>query len=199
MELVDTDAYDLTASALWLAESQLYLDSQVRYAFFDSTTRLAGGQEVDTDGDGYAASIEIGKFYRLNNGLNIVPQAQLIYSSVDVDDLNDVTGGTTGTVSDGTTLRARLGVRVERDFGDTGALFGRFDYYRAFDNETGVSFGGDTVITERGKNNLELTLGGHLEIATQTTLFGEVSAQSGFDGSSDDYGFAGQIGFELRF
>ncbi|WP_120631964.1 autotransporter outer membrane beta-barrel domain-containing protein [Ruegeria sp. EL01] len=196
---IDTDAYDLTASALWLADSQLYLDGQIRYAFFDSTTRLAGGQEVDTDGDGYAVSIEVGKFYQLNNGLNIVPQAQLIYSSVDADDLNDVTGSAVGTVSDGETLRARLGLRVERDFGEIGALFGQFDYTRAFDNETGVSFGNDTITTKRGKNNLELTLGGHLEIATQTMLFGQVSAQSGFDGSSDDHGFAGQIGLEFRF
>ncbi|MES0828553.1 autotransporter outer membrane beta-barrel domain-containing protein, partial [Ruegeria sp. SCP11] len=34
---IDTDAYDVTLSALWLADSQLYLDGQLRYAFFDST------------------------------------------------------------------------------------------------------------------------------------------------------------------
>ncbi len=195
---IDTDAYDVTLSALWLADSQLYLDGQVRYAFFDSTTRLAGGQEVDTDGDGYAASIEIGKFFRMNNGLNIIPQAQLLYSSVDADDLNDVSSGVAGTVSDGDTLSARIGLRAEREFG-TGVFFGQFDYYHAFDDETGVSFGNNTILTERGRNNLALTLGGHMDIAANTILFGEVSAQSGFGSSSDDYGVAGQLGFEFRF
>ncbi|WP_170766513.1 autotransporter outer membrane beta-barrel domain-containing protein [Ruegeria lacuscaerulensis] len=195
---IDTDAYDVTLSALWLADSQLYLDGQVRYAFFDSTTRLAGGQEVDTDGDGYAASIEVGKVFALNNGLNLIPQAQLLYSSVDADDLNDVSSGAAGTVSDGDTLSARIGLRAEREFG-TSVLFGQFDYYHAFDDETSVSFGNDTVLTERGRNNLALTLGGHVDITTSTTLFGEVSAQTGFGSGSDDHGVAGQLGFEFRF
>ena len=195
---IDTDAYDVTLSALWLADSQLYLDGQLRYAFFDSTTRLAGGQEVDTDGDGYAASIEVGKVYALNNGLNLIPQAQLLYSSVDADDLNDVSSGVAGTVSDGDTLSARLGLRAEHEFG-TSVLFGQFDYYHAFDDETSVSFGTDTVLTERGRNNLALTLGGHVDITSNTTLFGEVSAQTGFGSSSDDYGVAGQLGFEFLF
>ncbi|MES0828466.1 autotransporter outer membrane beta-barrel domain-containing protein [Ruegeria sp. SCP11] len=195
---IDTDAYDVTLSALWLADSQLYLDGQVRYAIFDSTTRAAGGQESDTDGDGYAASIEVGKVFALNNGLNLIPQAQLLYSNVDSDDLNDVSTGTAGTVSDGDTLSARIGLRAEREFG-TGVFFGQFDYYHAFDDETSVSFGNDTVLTERGRNNLELTLGGHMGISANTTLFGELSAQSGFGSSSDDYGVAGQLGFEFRF
>ncbi|MES0828536.1 autotransporter domain-containing protein, partial [Ruegeria sp. SCP11] len=195
---IDTDAYDVTLSALWLADSQLYLDGQLRYAFFDSTTRLAGGQEVDTDGDGYAASIEVGKVLALNNGLNLIPQAQLLYSSVDADDLNDVSSGATGTVSDGDTLSARIGLRAEREFA-TSVLFGQVDYYHAFDDETSVSFGNDTVLTERGRNNLALTLGGHMDITANTTLFGEVSAQSGFGSSSDDYGVAGQLGFEFLF
>ncbi|KIC41126.1 hypothetical protein RA27_10855 [Ruegeria sp. ANG-R] len=52
---VDTDACDVTLSTLWLADSQLYLNGHVRYAFFDNTTRFARGREVDTDGDGYVA------------------------------------------------------------------------------------------------------------------------------------------------
>ncbi|MES0884332.1 beta strand repeat-containing protein [Roseibium sp. SCP14] len=195
---IDTDAYDVTLSGLWLADNQLYLDGQVRYAIFDSTTRAAGGQEVDTDGDGYATSIEVGKVFALNNGLNLIPQAQLLYSKVDSDDLNDVSSGATGTVSDGDTLSTRLGLRAEREFG-TSVLFGQVDYYHAFDDETSVSFGSDTVLTERGRNNVELTLGGLMDITANTMLFGEMSAQTGFGSSSDDYGVAGQLGFEFRF
>ncbi len=66
-------------------------------------------------------------------------------------------------------------------------------------DETSVSFGGNTVLTERGKNNIALTLGGNMEIATNTALFGEVSAESGSGSSSDDYGVSGQIGSEFRF
>ena len=38
-----------------------------------------------------------------------------------------------------------------------------------------------------------------MDVATNTALFGEVSAQNGLGGSADDYGVSGQIGFEFRF
>ena len=96
---IDTEAYDLTLSALWIADNQLYLDSQLRYAFFDSTTQLNGGQEVSSDADGFAASIEVGKIYTVSNDLSLIPQAQLLYSSIDAGSLVDPSGRGNGGFS----------------------------------------------------------------------------------------------------
>ncbi|WP_170764561.1 autotransporter outer membrane beta-barrel domain-containing protein [Ruegeria lacuscaerulensis] len=142
---------------------------------------------------------EIGKIFTLENGLNLIPQAQLIYSDVDADDLTDVTEGAAGTVSDGNSLGARLGLRAEHELGGSCVFYGQLDYYHTLDNETGVTFGNDTVLTERGRNNVAVTLGGHTSLSERTTLFGEVAAHRGFGGGSEDHGYAGQIGFEFRF
>jgi outer membrane autotransporter protein len=197
---ISTDAYDVTLSALWVADSLLYVDGQMRYGDFDSTTRPNGGQSVDTDSDGYGLSIEVGKPYGLGNGLTLVPQAQLMYSDIDADNVADLAGGDqTGSLEDGDTLTARLGLRAEHTLSGNAVLFGQVDYYHAFDNETAVAFGQNTVLTERGKNSAGLTLGGNVALSDSTTLFGELTGETGFGSNSSDYAFGGNIGFEFRF
>ncbi|WP_171103048.1 autotransporter outer membrane beta-barrel domain-containing protein [Ruegeria sp. HKCCD7255] len=197
---ISTDAYDATLSVLWVADSQLYLDGQMRYGVFDSTIRPNGGQSVDTDSDGYALSIEVGKPVELSNGLTLVPQAQLMYSDIDTDNVVDLAGGgQTGSLVDGDTLTARLGLRAEHTLAGDAVLFGQVDYYHAFDNETSVAFGQNTILTERGANTAGLTLGGNVAVSSRTRLFAEVTGETGFGSSSGDYTFGGNIGIEFRF
>lgn len=197
---VSTDAYDATLSALWVADSLLYLDGQLRYGYFDSTTRPNGGDAVDTDSSGYGISVEVGKPFTMQNGLTLIPQVQLMYSDIDMDDVADLTGGgQTGSLEDGDTLTARFGLRAERAFANNSVLYGQIDYYHAFDNETSVSFGQNTVLTERGQNTAALALGGNVELSSRTRLYGEITAETGLGSSSDDYAFGGNIGFEFKF
>lgn len=197
---ISTDAYDATLSALWIADSQLYVDGQLRYGYFDGTTRPNGGQSVDTDSDGYGLSIEVGKPFGLSNGLTLVPQVQLTYSDIDTDDVVDLAGGgQAGSLVDGDTLTARFGLRAEHTLAGNAVLFGQVDYYRAFDNETAVAFGQNTILTERGKNTAALTVGGHVPISARTTLFGEITGETGFGSNASDYAFGGNVGVELRF
>ncbi|WP_051927444.1 autotransporter outer membrane beta-barrel domain-containing protein [Ruegeria halocynthiae] len=197
---ISTDAYDATLSALWIANSQLYVDGQLRYAYFDSTTRPNGGNAVDTNSDGYGLSVEVGKPFILQNGLTLVPHAQLMYSDINTDDVTDLAGGgQTGSLVDGNTLTARLGLRAEHEFTGNSVLFGQVDYYHAFDNNTAVAFGQSTVLTERGRNTAGLTLGGHVALSGRTTLYGEVSGETGLGSGSGDYTFGGNIGLEFRF
>ncbi len=197
---IDTDAYDATLSALWIANSQLYIDGQIRYAYFDSTIRPSGGVGVDTDSRGYGLSVEVGKPFDLQNGLTLVPQAQLMYSDINTDDvINLAGGGQTGSLEDGDTLTARLGLRAERDLVGTSVLYGQVDYYHAFDNKTAVTFARNTIVTARGKNTAALTVGGHMALSARTTLFGEISGETGLGSNSSDYAFGGNVGFEIRF
>ncbi len=197
---LDTDAYDVTLSALWFSNSQLYVDGQLRYAIFVSTTRPNGGVAVDTDSTGFGLSVEVGKLVTLQNGLTLVPQAQLMYSDIDTDDVTDLAGGgQTVSLADGDTLTARLGLRAEQNFAGNSVLFGQVDYYHAFDNKTGVTFGNNTILTERGRNTAALTLGGYVALSDKTTFYGEISGETGLGSNSSDYTFGGNIGFEFRF
>ncbi|MES0827992.1 autotransporter outer membrane beta-barrel domain-containing protein [Ruegeria sp. SCP11] len=197
---IDTDAYDATLSLLWIANSQLYVDGQLRYGYFDSTIRPNGGDAVGSDSTGYGLSVEVGKPFALTNGLTLIPQAQLMYSDLDTDDVFDLAGGAqTGSLVDGDTLTARIGLRAERTLVGSSVVFGQFDYYHAFDNETSVAFGSNTVLTERVQNTVALTLGGHVALTPRSSLYGEIIGETGLGSGSGDYAYGGNIGWELRF
>lgn len=52
--------YDATLSALLVADSQFYIDGQLRDGYFDSQISPNGEAAVDADDSGYEISIEIG-------------------------------------------------------------------------------------------------------------------------------------------
>lgn len=197
---ISTDAFDATLSLLWVANSQLYVDGQLRYGKFGSDIRPKGGQSVDIGSDGYGLSIEVGKPYELANGMTLVPQAQLMYSDVDSDNVVDLAGGEqVGSLVDGDTLTARVGLRAEHTLAGNAVLYGQVDYYHAFENATSVSFGQSTIQTERDKNTAGLRLGGIVALSESTALFGELTGETGIGSNFSDYAFGGNIGIEVRF
>lgn len=70
---ISTNAYDATLDALWVANSQLYVEGRLRYGYFDSSVSLNGGDAVDFNGSGYGISIEIGKPFTLSDKLTLIP------------------------------------------------------------------------------------------------------------------------------
>ncbi|WP_095590686.1 beta strand repeat-containing protein [Actibacterium ureilyticum] len=196
---IDTDAHDVTLSALWVADDYFYTDVQLRYARFDSQVTPRGGKAVDVNGDGYGLSVEMGKPFELQNGLTLIPQAQIMYSDIDIDDVADLGGGgLNGSVSDGDNLTGRLGLRAEKNLSGGSVLFGQVDYFHAFDNTTAVDFGAETITTARDRSSVALTLGGQMAISQNTTLFGEVTGATGF-GGSNEHSFGGSVGFRIEF
>ncbi|NOD65814.1 efflux RND transporter permease subunit [Ruegeria sp. HKCCD6109] len=112
---ISADTYDATISALWVADSLLYFDGQLRYGYFDGQIRPNGGAAADANGSGYEISIEVGKFFTLANDWALIPQVQVMYSDIDMDDAPErVERGWVGSLVDGNTLTARLGLRAER-------------------------------------------------------------------------------------
>lgn len=70
-------------------------------------------EDVEIEGTGYAASLELGKAFPLDNGLSLEPQAQVIYQSIDFADTADEAAEV--QFSDARSLAARVGVRLTRD------------------------------------------------------------------------------------
>lgn len=83
------DAYSVGASATWSSRNEAYVDAVVQATSYDAR---AGSRELgwlQTDGVGYAASLEIGVPYVLGKGWRIEPQAQVVYQSIDLDTAAD--------------------------------------------------------------------------------------------------------------
>ncbi|WP_082643688.1 autotransporter domain-containing protein [Ruegeria denitrificans] len=197
---ISADAYDVTLSSTWVADSLFYINGQLRYGYFDGNIRPAGGGTVDTDGGGYEISVEIGKLITLLNELTLTPQVQIMYSDIDMNDVPDRAGiGQIGSLMDGDTLTARVGLRAERDFANNSMLYGEIDFYHTFNNETSIVFGQNTVFAERGQNTAALTIGGIAPLSDHAQLYAEITSETGLGSSSGDYAFDWNFGFEFQF
>ncbi|KIC39865.1 adhesin [Ruegeria sp. ANG-R] len=197
---ISADAYDATLSALWVADSLFYVDGQLRYGYFDSEIRPNGGAAVDADGSGYEISVEVGRSFALPDEWTLIPQAQVMYSDIKMDDVPDrVDGGRIGSLVDGDTLTARIGLRAEHAFANNSMLYGQIDFYHTFDNATSVVFGQNTAFTERGQNTAALTLGGNVALSDHAQFYTEITSETGLGNSSGDYSFGWNIGFEVQF
>lgn len=197
---IDTNSYDLTLSALWIANEQFYVDGQLRYATFDGSIQTSGGATVGMDGSGYGVSLEIGRPFDLSNGLTLVPQAQIMYSNVEFDDADDIAGGgQTASLLNGDRLSARLGLRAEHVLKGGSFVYGQLDFLHAIDDEISVDFGTNDFVAARGDNSAALTLGGQMRLSSNAVLHAEFTGGVGTGRYADSKSFSGKFGLEISF
>ncbi|MEM7776235.1 MAG: hypothetical protein AAF732_11555 [Pseudomonadota bacterium] len=198
---IDTQAASFTLSALWLSSSQFYANGQMRYSTFSSDFSVDGlGRFApDTNGDGMAVSMEVGKVFDLSDGLTLVPQVQFTHSAVSSDGIADPFGSPfIAFVSDGETTSARAGLMAEHVTGGT-SLIGSVSYIHAFDNDTSIDFAGTPFITSLAQNRVELTAGAHASVAKNLVFHGALTAQGAISDFSNDnsYGVTGGVRFNF--
>ncbi|WP_170347516.1 autotransporter domain-containing protein [Ruegeria atlantica] len=188
---VSGDSYDTTLSALWVTDSQFYVDGEFRYGEFDSRIGLNGRNILDIDGSGYQVSIELGQSFALQNEWTLTPQVQITYTDIDLDNAADrAATARIGSVVDDDALTARLGLRAERNFANNSMLYGQIDVYNTFDTETSGAF---------DQNTASLSMGGALSLSDNAQLYAEVTTETALGSGSGDYDLSWDIGFEVQF
>ena len=183
---VSAEAYDVTLSARWVADNQLYIDGQVRYGHFDGELSLNGQNMVGFDGDGYEASVEVGQSFELLNDVTLIPQAQLKYSDIE----GQIGTGRFGAKVDGDTLMARVGLRAEYALADNATLYGQIDVYHAFDTENSMVYGQDTAA---------ISVGGIVTKSDRAQLYAELTSETGLGSNAGNHTVSWNIGYEVRF
>ncbi len=183
---ISADSYDATLSVLWLADSQFYIDGQSRFGDFNGRIGLNDRNTLDIDGSGYQISVELGKSFALQNEWTLIPQMQITYSDIDLDNVAD----RIGSLADDDALMAGFGLRAERAFANNSMLYGQIDVYQALDNETSVVF---------GQNTTALSIGGYVSLSDRAQLYAEITTETEFGSSSGDLAFGWDIGFEIQF
>jgi len=120
----DVDSYQIAAYANWSKEDW-YVDSAVGFATHDTDAdrtvtvgALTGIAESDYDSDTVGASIEVGKRFTLNNGMQLTPYAGLEYSKTDREDFTETGSFANLSVDDEEheSIRSRLGLRLSKSF-----------------------------------------------------------------------------------
>ncbi|MDR2240607.1 MAG: autotransporter outer membrane beta-barrel domain-containing protein [Zoogloeaceae bacterium] len=203
---LDLKAYTLGAYWTGFSAAGAYLDVMLQGTRYELGSNAHRGlKSFETDGYGFAGSLEAGYPIKLDNGWFIEPQAQLIYQKINLDD--DWDNGARVHFKDVDSLTGRLGARIGRTWKLAGAdsrfmtAWIRPNLWREFRGDPVTTFSSATGpvpfhSTLRGSWG-EINLGISGQMSKTTTLFANVSYQSRFDGDGSGYG--GKIGVRVNW
>lgn len=184
-----------------------YLDTVLQFNRFDIEARPDNIGKLKTDGWGYTASLEGGYPFEARKDLYIEPQAQIIYSHVELDDSDDLAADV--RFDDITSLIGRLGVRIDKDWfredndGKTRRTNGwiRPSIWHEFKGEPKTEFSSANGFVpfeaDIGGTWGEINLGVDYQANERTTFYVSAGYQRAFDGESHSY--EGMIGVKVAF
>ncbi len=165
---ISTNAWSLGATATWIGNDGFYVDTQGQVTWFESDLNsdtadvgLASGRKAT----GYALSVETGKRIALNGNWVLTPQAQLIWSSINADDFEDVWQANI-SIARGNSFAARFGLAASYDSSWQGSdgrvvntsVYGITNLYQEFLGGTRVNISGVDFSTDNDRTWLVLAL-----------------------------------------
>lgn len=204
---IDTTAYGIGGSLTWIGTDGFYVDGVGQATWYDSDLSATGFPALvdGNKGFGYALSLETGRRFALSGGWTVVPQAQLIYSSVSFDDFfylnpNGSSAGVSG--GGGDSLLGRAGVRLEnlsRNVANGQRLqgYGIANLTYEFLNGTSVNVGYTPLTQDAEKLWGEVGLGGTWAFNDRFSLYGEGLYSTALSDFGDSYTVRGTVG--LRY
>lgn len=169
----------LGAYGTWQDAAGPYVDTVLQRAAYRSQMHTDDNRHATVKGNGWLASLEVGKAHAINSQWHMEPQAQIIYCRVTLDDTLLDQAQVMHQTQGGWTLR--LGMRIKaRLTTAVGVLqpYGRFNAYRgkrSVDTARFITSGTTTEIRSHGScKTTELATGGTLQLDPLTSLYGEL-------------------------
>ncbi|MFQ0814961.1 hypothetical protein AVM02_09500 [Brucella anthropi] len=206
---INTQGWGFGGTLTWYDNDGFYADGQVQISSYTTdlysknlNKQLAEGNK----GTGYAASIEVGQRYILDDNWSVTPQAQLVWSSVIFDTFKDIYGA---RISDqgGESLLGRFGFMAKYSdswLGSDGLpvdanMYSTANFYQEFLGGTRIDYGG--TVFDNASDDLwaGIGVGGSYRWANKKyTLYGEGSVNSSINHIAESYYFKATIGFQVK-
>lgn len=169
----------LGAYGTWQDLRGLYADGVVQRAGYRNQMHTADGGQARVEGDGWLASLEVGKAFAIDSQWQIEPQAQLVYRHIRLDNTALSMATLQHQVQNDWTLR--LGMRIKASLDTSAGQFqpyGRINVYKASGTTDAARFitpaASTDIHTQGGYTTTELAAGGTLQLNQRTRLYGEV-------------------------
>jgi fibronectin-binding autotransporter adhesin len=190
----------------WYGESGFYVDGQAQATFFNSNLKSdVFGRDMANGigGVGYATSIETGKRFGVNGPWALTPQAQLVYSALDVDFADSFANKISLGRSD--SLNGRLGIALDhqRNWRDARGeitranVYGITNVYYEFLDGTRVDVAGTNFTGGYEKLAAGFGFGGTYNWGNDKyTVYGEALVKTSFN---DNYSVGGTAGFRAKW
>ncbi len=197
------DGYTLGGYWTRYSAREAYLDAVVQATWYEaSATAGLGLERMETEGWGFAGSVEGGYPFAAGRGWIIEPQAQLIYSWLDLDDTSDL--GATVRFDDTESLVGRLSGKFSRAWTHDEHLeeklhttaWVRLSAWYEFMGDPITGFSSQAGVipfhADMGGGWGEIELGATREIDRNFFFYGNVGYSRGFD--DDRSAWEGKIG-----
>ena len=195
---IETTGYSVAATAT-MEQGNFYADGQFQYALFSSDLTSSQLSVSGSDATAFSVSGEAGYRYPLS-GVNVTPQAQVIWTTADFDDIRNTHAADplTASLEDGAALTGRVGVFVDKElkalgseseYGDSeagkGSVYAGLNLLVPLDGETAVRVRrGSSTHTDNLTSELEsiagdLSVGGSYTWGKGRGVFGEAAVSLG--------------------
>ncbi|WP_287272439.1 autotransporter outer membrane beta-barrel domain-containing protein [Mesorhizobium sp.] len=207
---IDSTGTGVSGSLTWYGAEGFYLDSQAQVIWYDSDldSATAGQRLVDgNNGVGYALGVEAGKRIMLDPSWSLTPQAQLAWSSVDLDAFTDAFGARV-TPGSNDSLLGRLGLSLDHQSqwqdrsGRTGHtnVYTIANLYYDFEDGSSVDLAGSSLSSRNDKLWGGLGIGGTINWADDKfSVFGEAVARMGLENFGDSHALTGSLGLRVKW
>jgi len=168
----------------WQRENGFYMDGVLSFDNHRGETDIARQSDVGSPkAKSWSASLESGYPYLFDNGLKLEPQAQLMYTRINMENFTDE-DSTTVDYQDYSQTLGRLGVRVDRTWVDEKGRqytpYVRANYFRGWGGEAKTTIGAEntdisqTFTSGKFGQMGELGGGGTVTFKNDLSLYAEV-------------------------
>lgn len=206
---IDTTGYGLGATLTWIGANGFYVDGQARLTWFESdlSSDAIGQLKGGNDGMGHALSIEVGQRFAWRDDWMLMPQAQLIYNSVDFDDFHSMNGAKVA-MRDSESIRLRLGLAADRErvWKDASgrkqrsALYAGAHLVHEFDGRSTIDVSGQRLKHTPDPWSGEIGLGFERSFDDDRYgFFGEVTAATSLRNLGNSGALTARVGMSIRF
>lgn len=185
------DSNSIALYMTWQRQSGFYMDGVLSFDRHRGSTDIQRQHAVGSPkGKSWSASLETGYPFQFENDWKVEPQAQLMYTRIDMDNFTDK-DTTTVEYKDYSQTIGRAGVRADRTWTDDAGRqytpYLRANYYRGWGSEAKTTVGAKNVDISHtftsGKFGQmgELGGGGTVTFKNDISLYAEVDYRKEFD------------------
>ncbi|MFA0811649.1 autotransporter family protein [Microbulbifer epialgicus] len=212
---IDVKNYGVSGFLTWYGYRGYYLDAQVKLNWFDFNFDANDLRNLKNSSEayGYALAMEGGWSFKLYDYYSITPLAQLIYTSEEGDDIQDVYDVLVSDINNNGFL-LRLGTSFEKRKSQRKSsrqMYGslpleRFSFYLApslifnLDQETDVLVSGTRLYQEPDDLYGELRMGAsYEECGDHCSVYSEIFYSSSLDNPGDSFSAGLELGFRYKW
>ncbi|WP_346837425.1 autotransporter outer membrane beta-barrel domain-containing protein [Microbulbifer sp. SAOS-129_SWC] len=212
---IDIEQYGVSGYLTWYGRDGSYLDTQAHLNWFDSDFNAFDLRRLPQSRAalGYALSVEGGRSFKICDYYSVTPQAQLMYSNENSDDLLDVYNVRVTDI-DNDAWRLRLGATFDRRMSGRKSsrnMYGslplqRVDFYLTpsvlynFGEQTRATVSGATVYQQEDDWRGELAFGAtYDECGDNCSVYGELNVSTSLENFGDSSGGGLEFGFRFKW